>query len=124
MRSTHPGLLGLARVLIVLGVLLGVLAFGSRAMAARDIVVRAAEGGALLCAAAAYLAHLASHRPSMTELILRMGLVAAFVLWAAVQLAPGFRGAALLNDAAIVLFVADLALVLMPWRLSAPQQFE
>jgi hypothetical protein len=74
------------------------------------------EGGALLFAAAAYLAHLASHRPSPRELVLRSGLVTAFVLWAVVQLAPSFRGAALLNDGAIVLFVADLAFVLMPWR--------
>jgi hypothetical protein len=36
--------------------------------------------------------------------VLRSGLVTAFVLWAAVQLAPSFRGAALLNDGAIVLF--------------------
>jgi hypothetical protein len=41
------------------------------------------------------------------------------VLWALVQLAPNFRGAALPNDGAVVLFVADLAFVLMPWRLSA-----
>jgi hypothetical protein len=44
-----------------------------------------------------------------------VGSVAA--LWATVQIAPYFRGAALLNDAAIVLFIADLAFVLMPWRL-------
>lgn len=73
-----------------------------------------------MSAAAAYLAHLASHRPSPRELILRSGLVAAFVLWATVQIAPNFRGAALLNDAAIVLFIADLAFVLMPWRLVEP----
>jgi hypothetical protein len=50
--------------------------------------------------------------------VLRSGLVTAFVLWAVVQLAPSFRAAALLNDGAIVLFVADLAFVLMPWRLT------
>jgi hypothetical protein len=64
--------------------------------------------------------HLASHRPSLRELVLRSGLVTALVLWAAVQLAPNFRGAALLNNGAIVLFVADLAFVLMPRRLTAP----
>jgi hypothetical protein len=53
-------------------------------------------------------------------LVLRSGLVTALVLWAVVQLAPNFRGAALLNNGAIVLFVADLAFVLMPRRLTAP----
>jgi hypothetical protein len=91
-----------------------------RAADTRDVALRALEGGALLFAAAAYLAHLASHRPSLRELVLRSGLVTAFVLWAVVQLAPSFRGAALLNDGAIVLFVADLAFVLMPWRLTEP----
>jgi hypothetical protein len=41
-------------------------------------------------------------------------------LWAVVQLAPSLRGAARLNDGPMVLFVADLAFVLMPWRLTAP----
>jgi hypothetical protein len=94
-----------------------VLAFAARATNTRDVALRVLEGSALLFAAAAYLAHLASHRPSPRELVLRSGLVTAFVLWALVQLAPGFRGAALLNDAAIVLLIADLAFVLMPWRL-------
>jgi hypothetical protein len=53
-------------------------------------------------------------------LVLRSGLVTALVLWAVVQLAPNFRGAALLNNGAIVLFVADLAFVLMLRRLTAP----
>jgi hypothetical protein len=96
------------------------LAFTARATSAPDVSLRALEGGALLFAAAAYLAHLASHRPSSRELLLRSGLVTAFVLWALVQLAPTFRGAALLNDAAIVLLIADLAFVLMPWRLTDP----
>jgi hypothetical protein len=114
----HPPLLRLAQGLITAGVLLGVLAFAARATGTRDVALLALEGGALLFAAAAYLAHLASHRPSLRDLVLRSGLVTAFVLWAAVQLAPSFRGAALLNDGAIVLFIADLAFVLMPWRLT------
>jgi hypothetical protein len=114
----HPALLRLAQGLIAAGVLLALLAFAARATDARDAALRALEGGALLSAAAAYLAHLASHRPSLRELVLRSGLVTAFVLWAVVQLAPSFRGAALLNDGAIVLFIADLAFVLMPWRLT------
>jgi hypothetical protein len=114
----HEALLHLAEVLIAAGVLLAVTAFSARALGAREEVLRASEGGALLFAAAAYLAHLVSHRPTAQELILRSGLVTAFVLWAMVQLAPSFRGAALLNDGAIVLFIADLAFVLAPWRLS------
>jgi hypothetical protein len=94
----------------------------ARVCCAGDICTRCGParvgGRALLFAAAAYLAHLASHRPLPCELVLRSGLVTAFVLWGVVQLAPSFRGAALLNDGAIVLFVADLAFVLMPWRLT------
>jgi hypothetical protein len=78
----HAGLLGLAGGLIALGVLLGALALAARAAEARDVALRALEGGALLSAASAYLAHLASHRPSARELVLRSGPVAAFVLWA------------------------------------------
>ena len=118
MSRPHLALLCLAQGLIAAGVLLGLLAFAARATSARDAALRALEGGALLFAAAAYPAHLASHRPSPRELVLRSGLVTAFVLWAVVQLAPSIRGAALLNDGAIVLFVADLAFVLMPWRLA------
>lgn len=113
MSPPHPALLRLAQGLIAAGALLGVLAFAARAASASDVSLRALEGGALLFAAAAYLAHLASHRPSLRELVLRSGLVTAFVLWAVVQLAPSFRGAALLNGGAIVLFIGDLAFVLM-----------
>ena len=38
------------------------------------------------------------------------------ILWAVVQIAPGFSGAALLNDLTILLFVADLAILLSPAR--------
>jgi hypothetical protein len=48
------------------------------------------EVGALLFAAAAYLAHLASHRPSLRELVLRSGLVTAFVLWRSCSLPRAF----------------------------------
>ena len=46
----------------------------------------------------------------------RLILVTAFVLWAVVQIAPSFSGAALLNDMTILLFVADLAILLSPAR--------
>lgn len=48
--------------------------------------------------------------------ITRLTLVFAFALWAVVQLAPPFSGAALLNDLVILLFVADLAILLSPAR--------
>ncbi len=108
-------------MLIGAGVLLGVLAFAARLDHARDLILRGLEGGALLLAGLAYLAHLVSHRPARRELVLRCGLVTAFVLWAIVQLAPAFHDAALLNDGAIILFIADLAFVLVPWRLTEPQ---
>jgi hypothetical protein len=116
--AQHPALLRLAQGLIAAGVLLATLAFAARAADVRAGARRGRAGGALGAAALAYLAHLASHRPSPRELILRSGLVAAFLLWAIVQVAPSFHGAALLNDGAIVLFIADLAFVLMPWRLA------
>ena len=75
MSRPHPALVRLAQGLIAAGVLLGVLAFAARAADTRDVALRALEGGALLFAAAAYLAHLASHRPSLRELVLRSGLV-------------------------------------------------
>jgi hypothetical protein len=37
---------------------------------------------------------------------------------AIVQLFPDWSAAAAVNDGAIVLFIADLALVLSPWRLA------
>lgn len=46
----------------------------------------------------------------------RLVLVTAFALWAIVQLAPSFSGAPLLNDLTILLFVADLAILLSPAR--------
>jgi hypothetical protein len=42
--------------------------------------------------------------------------VSAFALWAIVQLAPTGIDSALVNDVVIVLFVADLAILLSPWR--------
>jgi hypothetical protein len=113
----HPAVLRLAEALIIAGVAAGVVALIARVADANDLLLRFLEGSALLLAAAAYLAHLLSHRPTRSELILRSGLVTAFVLWAIVQLFPTSPAAALLNDAAIVLFIADLALVLAPWRL-------
>jgi hypothetical protein len=44
--------------------------------------------------------------------------VTPFTLWAIVQLFPDWSAAAAVNDGAIVLFIAHLALVLSPWRLA------
>jgi hypothetical protein len=77
-------------------------------------------GRALLLAATAHLAHLASHRPSLRGLVLRSGLVTAFVLWAAVQLAPNSSRRRALERRSDRAFIADLAFVLMPWRLAEP----
>jgi hypothetical protein len=51
-------------------------------------------------------------------MVLRSGLVAAFVLWTMVQIAPDYHASALLDDGAIVRLITDLAFVLMPWRLT------
>ena len=74
------------------------------------------EGATLLLAAGAYLAYALGHYRNPRELITRAILVAAFALWAVVQLAPTFSGAALLNDVTILLFVSDLAILLSPTR--------
>jgi hypothetical protein len=47
--------------------------------------------------------------------VTRSILVPAFALWGIVRLAPGFADVDLLNDVAIVLFVADLGFLLSPW---------
>ena len=52
----------------------------------------------------------------LREVVTRLVLVTAFALWAVVQLASSFSGAALLNDLTILLFVVDLAIVLSPAR--------
>ncbi len=119
MTRPHPALLRVAEALIIVGAATGVAALVARLADGALLLLRLLEGAALLLAAAAYLAHLLSHRPSRQELILRLGLVTAFVLWAIVQLFPSARAAAALNDGAIILFIGDLALVLSPWRLDA-----
>jgi hypothetical protein len=114
----HPALLRLAEGLIIAGVATAATALVARLAHADRVLLRLLEGGALLLAAGAYLAHLLSHRPTRRQLVLRSGLVTAFTLWAIVQLFPDWSAAATVNDGAIVLFIADLALVLSPWRLA------
>jgi hypothetical protein len=77
--------------------------------------LRVLEGVTLFLAASAYLSYALAHHRNRRELVTRSILVAAFALWAIVQLAPGFSSAALLNDVTILLFVTDLAFLLSPW---------
>jgi hypothetical protein len=99
----------------VAGVAAGVLALVLRLAAASAVAVRLLEASALLAAAAAYLVHLAGTARTARDRALRSGLALAFVLWAAAQAFPEAAAAPFLNDGAIVLFVADLALMLHPW---------
>ena len=81
-----------------------------------SLTLRLLEGATLLLAAVAYLFYVLAHHSQAGEVITRLILVIAFALWAIVQLAPAFSGAALLNDLTILLFVADLAILLSPAR--------
>ena len=118
MSRPHPALLRLAQGLIAAGVLLGLLAFATRAMDARAVAVRALEGGALLSAAAAYLAHLPriAHRRANSSC--RRAWSPPSCCGPSCNSRRASAVPQLLNDGAIVLFVADLAFVLMPWRLT------
>jgi len=78
--------------------------------------VRILEAVTLLLAAAAYLAYALAHHKNRGELVTRSILVSAFALWAIVQLGPATVDIGLLNDVVILLFVADLAVLLGPWR--------
>jgi hypothetical protein len=76
---------------------------------------RALEGGTLLLAAGAYLAHVLAHHEHGRELLTKSILVSAFALWGLLQIAPTLPAAAVLNDVVIVLFVVDLAILVSPW---------
>jgi hypothetical protein len=76
---------------------------------------RALEGATLFLAAAAYLAQVLAHHEHGRELLTKSILVSAFALWGIVQGDPGLPGNAVLNDLVIVLFVADLAILVSPW---------
>ena len=65
----------------------------------------------LLAIGAAFLAAQIVLRPAPAELVKRILLSVAFLLWGANALFSEYVWAALLNDAAIVLFVIDLALI-------------
>jgi hypothetical protein len=105
-----------AGTLISASVLAGLLSICLRLAHAGATALRGTEGATLLLAASAYLAYALGHYHNRRDLITRLVLVTAFALWAIVQLAPTFSGAALLNDLTILLFVADLAILLSPAR--------
>jgi hypothetical protein len=104
----------LAAALIAASVAGGLVTILAR-VAGFDLDLRVFEGVTLLLAASAYLAYALAHNRNHRELVTRSILVSAFALWGIVQLAPGFAGAPLLNDIAILLFVTDLAFLLSPW---------
>jgi hypothetical protein len=105
-----------AGVLIAASVLAGSGTVLARLLLSGDVVVRTLEAVTLFLAAGAYLAYALAHHKNRGELVTRSILVSAFALWAVVQLAPGVVDIALLNDVVILLFVADLAVLLSPWR--------
>jgi hypothetical protein len=65
----------------------------------------------LMAIGAAFLAAQIVLRPAPGELVKRILLAVAFLFWGVDALLPQYAWAALLNDAAIALFVLDLALV-------------
>ena len=114
-RPRSPMLGWLAAALVAASGAAGMLAVGARIADAPASALRVLESVTLFLAAAAYLAYALAHQKNRRELVTRSVLVSAFALWGVVQLAPGFSGAALLNDITILLFVADLAFLLSPW---------
>ena len=116
MKLHRPRYRNVAGVLIASSVVTGVITVIARAAESGSTALRFLEAATLLLAAAAYFFYVLAHHNQTREVATRLILVTAFVLWAVVQTAPGFSGAALLNDLTILLFVADLAILLSPAR--------
>jgi hypothetical protein len=114
MRARRPALGRFAAALIAASVAAGLLTVLARVVHA-GLDLRVLEGVTLFLAASAYFAYALAHHRNRRDLVTRSILVSAFALWGIVQLAPGFAGAALLNDITILLFVTDLAFLLSPW---------
>jgi hypothetical protein len=72
---------------------------------------RGLEGAALLLAGLACVTPFLSTPPDRRRLLPGSVLGAGFAVWAVVQIDPTLRGAPLLNDFAILLFVGDVALI-------------
>jgi hypothetical protein len=114
-RARRPALGWFAAALIAASLAAGLLTVCLRALHATALDLRVLEGVTLFLAAGAYLAYALAHHRNRRDLVTRSILVSAFVLWGIVQLDPGFADVALLNDFAILFFVADLAFLLSPW---------
>jgi hypothetical protein len=110
------GLSRVAGLLIAVSIATGIMSIVLRAGSAGSLTLRLFEAMTLLLAALAYLFYVLAHHSERGQVLTRLILVAAFALWAIVQLAPNFSGAAVINDLAILLFVVDLAIVLSPAR--------
>jgi hypothetical protein len=93
----------------------GFITICARALSGGGALARSLEATTLVLAAGAYLAYALAHHKNRRELMTRAILVSAFTLWAIVQAFPGDPGSATLNDVVILLFVADLAILLSPW---------
>lgn len=116
MRPLRPTLQRVAGALIGGSIGLGLASIAARLATGNSLAPRLLEAATLLLAAVAYLLYVLAHHDQLAEVLTRLILVTAFVLWAIVQLAPAFSGAALLNEVTILLFVADLAILLSPAR--------
>ena len=117
MSAHRPALRHIAGALVAASVAVGTVTVIARLGQAGSLTLRILEAAALVSAALAYLAYALAHHNQLGQVLTRLILVSAFGLWAIVQLAPSFSGTALLNDIVILLFVADLAILLSPARL-------
>jgi hypothetical protein len=72
----------------------------------------ASSAAPLLLVGAAYISLQPMVRPRPADLLKRLVLGFAFILWGIVQLLPPGSTAAVLGDVVIVLFVVDLALII------------
>jgi hypothetical protein len=72
----------------------------------------ASSAAPLLLVGAAYISLQPMVRPRPIELLKRLLLGFAFILWGIVQLLPSGRITAVLGDIVIVLFVVDLSLII------------
>ena len=114
-RARRPALTWVAAALIATSLLAGLLTICARVLGTIGSDLGVLEGATLFLAGGAYLSYALAHHRNHRELVTRLILVSAFVLWGIVQVAPGFAHVALLNDVTILLFVADLAFLLSPW---------
>jgi len=110
----HPGALrGLALGLVYVSLASAavLLALDAAPRSLQNSARPVASATPLVAIAAAFLAAQIVLRPAPGELVKRVLLSIAFLLWGANALFSQYPWAALLNDAAVALFVLDLALI-------------